>query len=168
MAILNFNADDVEPLDFSPLPVGDYKMAVTASTINETKSNPDNKYLKLTFEVIEGKYKGRKVFENLNLWRAGNSERDEITVRIAQQNLSSLCRALGITKLGDSSALHGKPVIVSLKINPATEYYGESNSVRAYKPLNGGGGGYSEHAAAPAAQDSSSEQAPHVMPWDNV
>lgn len=166
MVIVNFNANDVEPADseFLPLPVGEYKMVVTGSEIKETKDNVNNKYLKLTFEILEGKYKGRKVFENMNLWREGTSERDEITIRIAQQNLASLCRAIGIGNLADTAELHGKPLLVALKITPASAYYGESNAVRGYKSINGGNTLPIPRAAPPS--QSNPEQSP-AMPWEN-
>ena len=165
MVVVNFNANDVDPADseYSVLPVGEYKMAVSASEIRETKDNPDNKYLKLTFEVLDGKYKGRKIFENMNLWREGSSEKDEITVRIAEQNLSSLCRAVGVGVLKDTLEIHNKPLLVAVKISPASAYYGESNSVRGYKSINGGGTLPIPSAAA-LVQNIPEKPAP--MPWE--
>jgi hypothetical protein len=163
MAILNFNAADVEPADndFTPLPVGDYKMVVTESELKETKSNPNNKYLKFTFEVIDGKYKGRKVFENMNIVRAGNSDKDKTTMRIAQQNLSSLCRAVGKMSISDTCELQHIPILVTLKIRPASGDYGESNAVAKYASINGGSTLTTQAPQAPAAPTK-----PPAMPWD--
>lgn len=140
MALLSFDASSVEPADndFTPLPVGDYKVVISASEIKETNSNPGNKYLKFTFDVIDGKYKGRKIFENLNLWRANNTDKDKTTIRIANQKLSGLCRAVGNMKITDSAQLHNKPLLVTLKITPASGDYGEGNAITAYKSINGG------------------------------
>lgn len=166
MAILDFNAADVEPADndFTPLPVGDYKMAVTNTEIKETKSNAQNKYLSVTLEVLEGNYKGRLVFENLNLWRAGTSEKDRITVKIAQQKLSGICRAVGNLKIKDTSELHNKPIIATLKIRPASGDYGERNEVAKYRSINGGN---TLPTSTPAqTEEKPPAMKPPAMPWD--
>jgi hypothetical protein len=163
MALLTFDAATVEPADndFTPLPVGDYKVVVSSSEIKETNSNPGNKYIKFTFDVIDGKYKGRKVFENMNLWRAGNSDKDKTTMRIAQQNLSALCRAIGSMKISDTSELHNKPLCITLKITPASGNYGEGNGITKYRSINGGSTIQTEtHAPAQSGEQ------PSVMPWD--
>lgn len=139
MAVFNFNANDVEPADdFSPVPVGDYKAAITESEFKETVNNPNNKYLSLKMQILEGEYKNRVLFDNLNLIRTGNSENDQKTVRIAQQRLSSICRAVGKMNVKDTSELHNKPMLISVGIRPATANYGESNTIKSYKAINGG------------------------------
>jgi hypothetical protein len=158
MAILNFDASKVETVenDYTPLPVGEYKAVITASEVCETKSNPDNKYLKFTFEVIDGKYKGRKLFENLNLWRDGSSKKDDITMRIAQSNLAQMCRAVGMTSINNSEELHNKPLVIKVKVTPASADYGEGNAITAYKSLNGGNT-LANAAPVPKTQ---------AMPWE--
>ena len=139
-------------------------MIVTGSELKETRNNPDNKYLACAFEVIDGKYKGRKVFENMNIVRAGNSDKDKTTMRIAQQNLSSLCRAVGKMSISDTCELQHIPLLVTLKIKPASGDYGESNAVAKYASINGGS---SLSTSAPKQTASAPDATkPPAMPWD--
>ena len=67
MATLNFNANEVEPaLEFEAIPAGKYLAVITASEIKATQSGSGS-YLELTFEVIEGEYRARKLWARLNL-----------------------------------------------------------------------------------------------------
>ncbi len=78
-----FNANTVEPMDsFDPIPAGEYLCVITASEEKPTKAG-NGSYLQLEFEVIEGPYKGRKLWERLNL-----NNPNETTVKIA----GPLCR----------------------------------------------------------------------------
>ena len=45
-----FNAHDVEPIDFEPLPEGDYLAAITRSETKATKRG-DGSYLALTIQI---------------------------------------------------------------------------------------------------------------------
>ena len=162
MAQFIFNAQDVEPSDdFEILPVGDYKAVITESEFKETNSNPQNKYLSLTLQIIEGKQKNRLLFDNLNLIRAGNGEKDQTTIRIAQQRLSAICRAVGKMQLKDSSELHNKPILISVGIQAASGKYGESNTIKSYKAINGGN---SLPAEEPAPQQTAEQGG--AMPWE--
>ena len=62
-----FDAREVEPtVGFEPIPAGKYVAVITASEMKETK-NKDGHYLELVFQIIEGEYKGRKLWGRLNL-----------------------------------------------------------------------------------------------------
>ena len=71
MADLNgFDANEVDPTTtFDPLPAGKYVAAVTESEMKPTKSGA-GKYLQLTFQILEGEYKG-------TLLRAGRKPGEE-------------------------------------------------------------------------------------------
>jgi len=164
MSIFEFNANEVEPADndFSPLPAGDYKVIITQTEDKVTSDNPRNKYLSITFDLAdEGKYKGRKIFENLNLWRDGTRETDPKTVSIAQQNLSAICRAVGKMKIKDTQELCGKPILVTLKITPASGNYGAGNRITKYQSINGG-----NTPSAPSQEEPKKEKYPAPEPAD--
>jgi hypothetical protein len=99
--------------------------------------------LKLTFEVIDGQFKGRKVYENLNIRHTS-----EDTQRIAQSQLSALCHAVNVIKLMDTAALHFKPVRINVTVREAVGQYKASNNIKGYEAV---GGGISAPAAAPTA-----------------
>ena len=98
MANLNgFNAATVEPSqDFEPIPAGKYLAVITESEMKPTK-NANGQYLQLTFQILDGPYKGRYVWARLNLQNPNPT-----TVQIARQELSSICRAAGVLQPGDS------------------------------------------------------------------
>jgi hypothetical protein len=132
MAELNFDADKTEPLgSFEPLPVGEYKVVITASEDHDTK-NGRGKYLQLVYDVIEGEYLGRKLFDRLNI-----RNENETAQKIAQQSLSAICRATGVMHPRDSSELHDKPFIVKVGIRPAKDQFQASNTIKEYKRLDG-------------------------------
>ena len=68
MANLNgFNANEVDPaVGFDPIPAGKYLAIITESEMKPTKAGT-GQYLQLTFQVLEGQYKGRLVWARLNL-----------------------------------------------------------------------------------------------------
>ena len=62
-----FNANDVEPeFGFEAIPAGHYLAAISDSQMKVTKTG-NGEYLELTFQVIEGQYKNRRVWSRLNL-----------------------------------------------------------------------------------------------------
>jgi hypothetical protein len=97
--------------------------------------------LKLTFEVIDGQHKGRKVYENLNIRHTS-----EDTQRIAQSQLSALCHAVNVIKLMDTAALHFKPVRINVTVREAVGQYKASNNIKGYEAA---GAGISAPATAP-------------------
>ncbi len=70
----NFNANNVEPqTEFDAIPAGKYLAVITSSEMKPTKSG-NGAYLELTFDVIEGEFKGRKLWARLNLDNYWKSE----------------------------------------------------------------------------------------------
>ena len=80
-----FDANTVQPQEsFDVLPAGFYPVMITESEMKGTSTG--GQMLVLTLEVIEGQFKGRKVWERLNL--VNNNEQ---AVQIAQRSLSAIC-----------------------------------------------------------------------------
>ena len=130
MALIDFNAEAIEPMnDFSPIPTGEYTAVITASDMKDTKSG-SGKYLQLTYQIVDGEYKNRLIFENINL-----INRNEVAVQIAQKTLSSICHAVGVLHPKDSNELHDKPLMIKVGIRPASGEYGEQNIIKARGPL---------------------------------
>ena len=68
MAQLNFNAAEVKPIgDNEPVPAAEYTVIMVESEMKPANKDPDSYYLACSYEIVEGEYKGRKVFDNLNL-----------------------------------------------------------------------------------------------------
>jgi hypothetical protein len=129
MAHLNgFNAHEVEPnAAFDPLPAGKYLAAITASEMKPTK-NGDGSYLELTFEVVEGDFRGRKVWDRLCI-----NHHNTTTVRIARGNLSAICRATGVMQPRDSVELHNIPLLITVKCKKRQDTGELSNEVKGYE-----------------------------------
>lgn len=131
-ADLNFDATQVEPdKGFGdPLPTGWYNVAIDESEMKPTTEGTGS-YLKLRFDVLDGQYKGRKIWEQLNL-RNPNAQ----TVEIAQKQLSAICHAVGVLKPAKSEELHNKPLKVRVGQKPASGGYDAGNKITAYKNIN--------------------------------
>jgi hypothetical protein len=132
MASLNFNAEAVEPVTaYDVLPKGKYLSMAVASEMKQTKAGT-GEYLQITFEVLEGSGKGRKLFERLNI-RNQNKQAEEI----ANRQLSALCHATGVMLLSDSEQLHNIPVVLDVGIEEGRDGYEPQNRIKGYSAAGG-------------------------------
>ena len=91
MVELNFSADAIEPLGvFDVLPVGEYVVVVSETDMKDA-STGKGRYLQIVFTVIDGEYKGRKIWDRLNIDNESTTAQE-----IAQRALSSICRAVKV------------------------------------------------------------------------
>ena len=136
----NFNANQVEPTsDFEPIPAGKYLAIITESELKPTKSGSGS-YLQLTFQILEGEYKGRFLWSRLNLHNANAT-----AVQIAQAELSAICRAVGVLTPGDSVELHNLPLVINVKCRKREDSGDVTNEIRGFskreiaveKPIQG-------------------------------
>ncbi len=149
-----FDANRVEPTtDFDPLPAGKYLAVITESEMKPTKAGTGS-YLQLTFEILDGPHKGRKVWARLNL---ANS--NETTVKIAQAELSAICRAVSVLAPNDSVELHNLPLVIAVKCKKRADTGEISNEVRGYSPK----ASLAESAVKPSAP--SANGMPTTPPW---
>jgi hypothetical protein len=132
MTTLNFNANDYEPAqDRDVIPPDIYKAVIIDSKIAPTKDGT-GKRLNLVFEIVEGKFKGRKIFEGLNV-----VNKSQETMDIAFAQLSAICRCVGKLSIKDSSELHHLPIMIRVAVRPASGQYSASNEIKGYKPVEG-------------------------------
>jgi len=125
----NFNAHEVEPTTaYEALPAGKYLVAITASEMKATKKG-DGSYLQLEYTVLEGDCKGRKVWDRLCI-----NHPNSLTQRIAQGNLSAICRAVGVMTPHDSVDLHNIPLVIQVKCKKRQDTGEISNDVKGYEP----------------------------------
>lgn len=108
--LAGFNASQVEPTTtFDPIPAGKYLATITASEMKPNKAGTGS-YLELVFTIIEGEYKGRRLWARLNL-----NNPNDLTVKIAQAELSAICRAVGVLTPRDSTELHNLPLVIHVR-----------------------------------------------------
>lgn len=123
----NFDANQVEPaVAFDPIPAGKYLAAIVNSEMKATKSGTGN-YLELTFQIVEGEFKGRQLWVRLNL----DNPKPQ-TVKFARAELSAICRAVGVMSPGDSTDLHNLPMIITVRCKKRPDTDEISNEVRGY------------------------------------
>jgi hypothetical protein len=164
MAQFEFNTDSVEKREnsYELLPAGWYTAQVTESEIVPLKSG-NGKALKLTIEVLQDGYRGRKVWARLNV-RHTNQQAESI----AQQQLRELCESIGLARFNDTVELHNKPMQIKVKVRKdETGQYEDQNEVSGFKPAAGGAAPMAAAApsrpAAPAANAPAAGAA--VPPW---
>jgi len=132
MARFQFDASAVAPqAPMGVIPAGQYLAHITDSDIADLKSG-NGQALKLTFEILDGQFKSRRVWENLNVVHT-----NEQAQGIAQSQLSAICRAVGVNKLEDTASLHFKPIKITVAIRPASGDFKESNTIKGFEPSNG-------------------------------
>lgn len=147
MKLSGFNAAAIEPsAPRTTLPAGKYKAVITASEERPNKAMTGS-MLKLTLQVIEGPHQGAMVFDQLNI-----NNPSKTAMEIAERTLSAICRSVGVMLPQESSDLHNKPLMVTVKVEN-TEQYGAQNRVSGYEPCE------SAAAAAPAQASAA------VPPW---
>ena len=144
MANLNgFDATTVDPnVGFDPIPAGKYLAVITDSVMKATKAGT-GEYLELTFEVIDGPYKGRKLWDRLTL-----NHPNELTVQIARGMLSSLCHAVGVMKPKDSLELHNLPLVLSVSMKNREDTGEPTNVIKGYAKRDTGAAPQAAVAAA--------------------
>ncbi len=153
MVSINFNANDVAPsTGFEALPAGDY-IAIVESSEEKRTQKGDGSYLQFTFQIVEGDHANRKLWARMNIHNPS-----EEAQKIGRAELSSLCRAVGVLDLKDTSELHNKPLRIKV-VQERRKDNGEiTNKVKSYhaKEAQGAGvaglvtGGSSKPAAGPA------------------
>lgn len=127
MASLSFNANDIKPTaSFDPIPAGKYLAAIVESTTKPTK-NGAGEYLEIVLEVLEGPYKGRRLWERLTL-----KHPNDVVVRIASANLSAICHAVAVMTLRDSHELHDIPMTITVALRKREDNGEMVNVVKGY------------------------------------
>lgn len=135
MASFDYDFNEVPESEFSVLPEGDYVVVATASDKKLNKEGTSH-YLEVIYEVIDGDYKGRKIWERYNLWHAKPT-----VANISRRDIKKLAQCCGFTvQPSDSNELHNIPLIVRLSVFLDT-YMGkqeEKNKIGDYLPASAG------------------------------
>lgn len=164
--LTDYNPEEFEPLgSFEPLPVGDYVVVIESSEKKKAATGENNYYLQFVYNVVEGDFKGRKIFDRLNV----ENESDQAQT-IAKRALASICMATGQHHPHNTEELHDKPFTVNVGIRPAKGEYGPSNVIKGYKMANGdkiGSSAPTENKEAPQEKKSTpAAETKKKMPWN--
>lgn len=124
-----FDANTVEPVssNFDPIPAGKYLAMIVDS--QEKSSQKGHKYLSLEIEVIDGEFKGRKLWTNLNL-----AHPNADTVKFARAELAEICKAVGVLRPTDTVQLHNLPMQITVKVTRRKDNDELQNRIKGYAP----------------------------------
>lgn len=124
----NFDANKVEPTTaFDPIPAGKYLAMITASEMKPNKAST-GRFLELCFTIIEGDFKNRQLWARLNL-----ENPNELAMKIAQAELSALCRAVGVLTPGDSVELHNLPLVIRVRCKKRKDTDEIANEIKGFE-----------------------------------
>lgn len=127
-----FRADDHEELEsFEPLKPGNYHVKIKDSSLARNGKDTGD-LLKFTFEVQDSDYKGRLLFDNLNITHVNPTAQE-----IGEKKLAAICRAVGKLSIEDTEELHGCELEVKVTVKPATANYAAGNEVKNYSAIEG-------------------------------
>ncbi len=145
--LTGFDANEVEPTtDFDPIPAGKYVAVITESEVKPNKAGTGS-FLQLTFQVLEGDFKGRFLWARLNL-----DNPNATAVKIARSELSAICRAVGVMQPKDSVEMHDLPLVISVKCKKRADTGEIQNEIK----------GYAQKDALQGKPDQATNEAP---PW---
>lgn len=137
-AVINVSELPESSGSFDPLPAGQYAACCIEAEAKDTKAGT-GQYIRLTWEVLDEPYAGRRIWQNLNV-RNPNPTAQEIGMK----QLGEVCRAMGLVQIQDTDEFIGGNAILKLKIRKSEEY-GDSNDVLSVRAMEGSA------APAPAA-----------------
>lgn len=157
--MFTFDASTVAPQEsFAPIPAGTYNARAIKAEMRPLKSG-NGVSLSLQFQIIDGPHANRQIFTGLNVQHTNPDAQ-----RIAQQQLSNLCHAVGALKISETTLhlLCNKPVRIRVKIRQDPQY-GDRNEISGFEAMPG----VAKMPSMPAAATAPAQQAPAaaVPPW---
>jgi len=147
MAILSFNAADVQPSQHDLIPTGSYEAIITESEAKPMKSGQGTG-INFTFQIVSGPCSGRKLWQ----WVTYEHRSSPEAQRIGREQLSAICHAVGVLQLQDTAQLHNLPLIISVGIDKRDN---TRNTINKYA---------AKAAATPAASTTASATS-GAAPW---
>jgi len=118
-----------------PLPSDWYNSIITESEVKLTKKGRGDGgvagtgewLVELTLKVLDGPYVGRLFWDRLNLGNANT-----VAVEIANSTMSSICHAVNVFQVPDTSVLHGHPLMARVIEKAPEGGYDAGNDVKGY------------------------------------
>ena len=133
--------DEPESTSFDPVRPGRYMaQVVEADVVDNAKRT--GRIMKLVWEIMDGEFSGRKVFQNIN-FKHDNTKTQEI----GRRELDRVVWSCGVTALNDTDDLCWKPCMIKVKIQPAQGQYSARNEIADVERIDG-----PASSAAPASQ----------------
>ncbi len=122
--MLNFDATKFNPEQgMAKHPVGKFPAIVSDVSVEENK-NKDGGYFSIMFATQSG-----AIRKNYNLWFANPSDGQKQAIDIANRQLSALCHAVGIFRLGDGRELLNARCQIEVTPQAKNDQYNEVSKV---------------------------------------
>lgn len=122
------------------LPQGEYIMQCNACEERLTKAGTGS-YLNAEFEIVDGEYAGRRVWQNFNV-----NNPNEKAQSIGRAELKRWANAAGKPAATDSDELIGEMFRGVVGVQKGNNGYADSNIIKKFSPMSG------QAAPAPVAQ----------------
>ena len=152
-----FSPSNAGSLD--PLPPGRYLAEIVSSGMRPNRSGRGS-HIELEFVVADGEHEGRHLWSRLNV-----DHPNETAVRIAKQDLASICRAVGIDRLSETEELHGGRLVLVLRAARRHDTGETTTEIRGYAPAPGSASSTTTTAPSSTPQ---SATAGKERPWDRI
>ena len=123
-----FTASSVDMTEDELLPEAWYTAQIVKSEVKSASTGGN--YMSLHCKIVEGDFKGRMVFDNLNI-----VNKNPTTVKIAEKALRKICDALGIEDLEDSVELHNQDIMIRVVSQAASSNYPAKSIIKDYKAV---------------------------------
>lgn len=143
MASIGFDMSQTQPDAGGfgdPVPAGWYNLMVDESSVEPTKdgATTGNAMAKLRFTILDGDYKGRKLFKNFNI-----KHQNPVAEEIGRKQLTAVGHAVGVPNATDTTQLHGIPLKGKVTIEKggprndgSGEFYADKNEINTFKDAN--------------------------------
>lgn len=127
-----FDATTVAPAQprENTVPDGWYKAWIIDSEMKPTQAGTGH-FIELVWECIDGAHKGWKWWTRHNV-----DNPNEAAVKIAREELSAICHAVGVLKMQHTGQLHGKPCLVKSVIK-RQKGYSDKSEIKGYAAAEG-------------------------------
>jgi len=134
--------ENAKPGEFEPIPAGTY----TAQIIEAEKQkismyNDYGECLVLNWQIMEGDYEGRLIWQRLNLWGRNMNNNDKV-ISIANSQFAAVREATGKLTPRDTDELLYIPCLIKVAITQdKKKEYDPRNEIKGVKAGSGGAGG---------------------------
>jgi hypothetical protein len=125
----NVNTENLgEEGDFDALPTNDYVAIMENSSDEKPNSKGTGSVQSVLWQIIEGNFKGRKLYENFNV---RNENIGSVTQ--ALRSINGIRIATGKPDAKDFSELYNIPIIISVEYNESDKKF--PNRIKKHSPL---------------------------------
>lgn len=117
--------------ELEPIPAGEYAAKIIGQENQNTKSGSTQ--LVMSFEIIEGAYAGRKIFERLSLWAEPDKGKNIALARIKKMAEVTASQR-GQQAFSDTNEFNGVPMNIKVDVQPPKDGYKASNKIADFMP----------------------------------